>query len=88
MPGQLLCELHAHATWSDGALTVPELVDLYSHSGFDVLAITDHVVRADDPARRTGSTVDHADPRRAAHALAIGLRRFVELDRGLEPALA
>jgi 3',5'-nucleoside bisphosphate phosphatase len=46
MPGQLLCELHAHTTWSDGALTVPELVDLYGRSGFDVLAITDHVVRA------------------------------------------
>ena len=41
----------------DGALTVPELVDLYGRSGFDVLAITDHVVRADDPARRIRSTV-------------------------------
>jgi predicted metal-dependent phosphoesterase TrpH len=123
MPGQLLCELHAHTTWSDGALTVPELVDLYGRSGFDVLAITDHVVRAGDPVRHTGSTViaatyadhlaeieteaeraaaqydllvipgleltyDDADPRRAAHALALGLRRFVGLDRGLEPALA
>jgi predicted metal-dependent phosphoesterase TrpH len=123
MPGQLLCELHAHTTWSDGALTLPELVDLYGRSGFDVLAITDHVVRADDPVRRTGSTVvaatyadyvaeieaeaeraaarygllvvpgleltyDDADPCRAAHAVALGLRRFVGLDRGLEPALA
>ena len=25
----LLCELHAHTRWSDGALTLPELVDLY-----------------------------------------------------------
>src|ERR1700746_2918071 len=41
----LLCELHAHTRWSDGALTVPELVDLYGTSGFDVLAVTDHVVR-------------------------------------------
>lgn len=45
----LLCELHAHSRWSDGALTVPELVDLYGQNGFDVLAITDHVVRRDDP---------------------------------------
>jgi len=28
---------------------VPELVDLYGRSGFDVLCITDHVNRADDP---------------------------------------
>lgn len=45
----LLCELHAHTRWSDGALTVPELVDLYGQNGFDVLAVTDHVIRPDDP---------------------------------------
>ena len=45
----LLCELHAHTRWSDGALTLPELVDLYGRAGFDVLAVTDHVNRTDDP---------------------------------------
>lgn len=45
----LLCELHAHTRWSDGALTVPELVDLYGRNGFDVLCVTDHVNRSDDP---------------------------------------
>jgi hypothetical protein len=45
----LLCELHAHTRWSDGALTVPELVDLYGTKGFDVLAVTDHVLRPDSP---------------------------------------
>jgi 3',5'-nucleoside bisphosphate phosphatase len=49
--GPLLCELHAHTRWSDGALTVAELVDLHGRSGFDVLCITDHVVRSDDPWR-------------------------------------
>jgi predicted metal-dependent phosphoesterase TrpH len=48
-PGPLLAELHAHTTWSDGTLTVTELVDLYGRAGFDVLAVTDHVVRTDDP---------------------------------------
>jgi hypothetical protein len=43
----LLCELHAHTRWSDGALTLSELVDLYGTNGFDVLAVTDHVVRGD-----------------------------------------
>jgi predicted metal-dependent phosphoesterase TrpH len=42
----LLCELHAHTTFSDGALSPSELVDLYGSAGFDVLAITDHVCRS------------------------------------------
>jgi 3',5'-nucleoside bisphosphate phosphatase len=41
----LLCELHAHTTWSDGSLSVAELVEVYGRAGFDVLAITDHVTR-------------------------------------------
>lgn len=45
----LLCELHAHTTWSDGELTVAELVDLHGRRGFDVLCVTDHTVRVDDP---------------------------------------
>jgi 3',5'-nucleoside bisphosphate phosphatase len=45
----LLCELHAHTTWSDGELSLPQLVDLYGRAGFDVLCVTDHVLRSDDP---------------------------------------
>ena len=41
----LLCEHHAHTTWSDGAFGVGEVVDLYGRRGFDVLAITDHATR-------------------------------------------
>jgi hypothetical protein len=48
-PGPLLAELHAHTTWSDGTLSLTELVDLYGRAGFDVLAVTDHVVRTNDP---------------------------------------
>lgn len=48
-PQPLLAELHAHTTWSDGDLTVRELVDLVGGRGFDVLCVTDHVVRSDDP---------------------------------------
>jgi len=43
----LLCELHAHTTWSDGSLSVRELCDLYGRHGFDVLAITDHTTLRD-----------------------------------------
>jgi hypothetical protein len=45
----LLAELHAHTTWSDGELSMRELVDLYGREGFDVLCVTDHVMRSDDP---------------------------------------
>ena len=41
----LLAELHAHTTWSDGKLEISELVDLAGVHGFDLLCITDHVVR-------------------------------------------
>ena len=48
-PRPLLCELHAHTTWSDGELSLRELVDLYGTASFDVLCVTDHVLRDDDP---------------------------------------
>jgi predicted metal-dependent phosphoesterase TrpH len=113
----MLTELHAHTTWSDGELSSRELVDLYAGAGFDVLAITDHVVHsaaaahvraetfaayleeldaeAERARRRYGMlvvpglelTVEDSDPRRAGHALAIGLREFVSVDEGLEAAL-
>jgi predicted metal-dependent phosphoesterase TrpH len=122
----LLCELHAHTRWSDGAFTLPELVDLYGRNGFDVLAVTDHVIRSDDPwlatdaplhgvraeshadylaeidaqaerARREYDllllpglelTYNHRDPFLAAHAVAVGCRAFVSVDRGIDAALA
>jgi predicted metal-dependent phosphoesterase TrpH len=115
----LLCELHAHTTWSDGTLTVAELVDLYGSSGFDVLCITDHVIRTDDTSMRAVNSTDwHAyayeldreaerarrtyglvvvpglelsdnrpDPDDSAHALAIGLRRYVSVDDGIVHAI-
>ena len=111
----LLCELHAHTTWSDGALTLRELVDLYGRRGFDVLAVTDHAprdarqihagtydaylesIRAEALRARElydllvipglELTYDDPDPLRAAHALALGLRTFVDVAEGLENAL-
>jgi 3',5'-nucleoside bisphosphate phosphatase len=53
-PQPLLCELHAHTRWSDGSLSLPQLVDLHGQHGIDVLCVTDHVVRPDDPWRESG----------------------------------
>jgi PHP domain len=124
-PQPLLCELHAHTTWSDGELSVRQLVDLYGHAGFDVLAITDHVFRRDDAslydeperpcidasnyddylaaveaeAERARDvfdllvvpglelTYDHRDPAIGAHAVAVGLRAFVDVDQGIDGAI-
>jgi predicted metal-dependent phosphoesterase TrpH len=110
----LLCELHAHTTWSDGELTMRELCDLYGRAGFDVLAVTDHALPAGgvQPDRFTAYlaaleaeneralrmydmlvlpglelTFDDPDPCVAGHALAVGLRSYVDLGAGLEHAL-
>jgi len=51
----LLCDLHTHTTWSDGKLSVPEIVDFYGQRGFDALCITDHLC---DPKRLLGKLVN------------------------------
>jgi hypothetical protein len=38
-----LTDLHIHSTFSDGRLTIPEIVDLYGGRGFAAIAITDHL---------------------------------------------
>ena len=122
----LLAELHAHTTWSDGAFSVGQVVDIYGSRGFDILCITDHVLRKDDPwldpnewrdrgvrtevhasylaeiereAARAGRqydllvlpglelTYNDLDPLRAAHAVAVGLQRFVSVDDGIAEAM-
>lgn len=39
----ILSDLHIHSTFSDGKLTIPEIVDLYGRRGFGAIAITDHL---------------------------------------------
>lgn len=43
----LLADFHIHTTWSDGKLSIAEVVDLFGRAGHDVIAITDHVVNTD-----------------------------------------
>lgn len=51
----LLCDLHTHTTWSDGKLSVAEMVDFYGQREFDCLCITDHLC---DPKRLLGKLVN------------------------------
>jgi predicted metal-dependent phosphoesterase TrpH len=39
----MLADFHIHSTYSDGLLTIPQLVDLYGQQGFGAIAITDHL---------------------------------------------
>ena len=68
MPGYepfLLCDFHVHTQWSDGRLSVREVVDLYGRTGrFDVIAITDHILMTRDLLGR------------AARLLSLGRKEF------------
>jgi histidinol phosphatase-like PHP family hydrolase len=44
----LLCDFHIHTKFSDGSVGLRRVVDLYGQAGFDVIAITDHVVNGDN----------------------------------------
>jgi UDP-N-acetylglucosamine:LPS N-acetylglucosamine transferase len=46
-----LCDFHIHTNYSDGRLTLPEVVDFYGRRGFDCICITDHIA---DPRRLIG----------------------------------
>src|SRR3990167_1553030 len=45
----LLCDFHIHTKYSDGSVELRRTVDLFGQAGFDVIAITDHVVNGDNP---------------------------------------
>lgn len=40
---KFLADLHMHSTFSDGKMSIPELVDYYGYRGFGAIAITDHL---------------------------------------------
>ena len=80
MPGYepfLLCDFHVHTRWSDGALSVREVVDLYGSTGkFDVIAITDHILMKKDLLARAG------------HIVSLGQRRFGVREQEFDAYLA
>jgi hypothetical protein len=54
----LLCDFHIHSNYSDGKLSVPEIVDFYGEHGFDCICITDHLA---DPNRLIGKLSELAN---------------------------
>jgi len=45
----LLCDFHIHTSYSDGSVALRKTIDLFGQAGFDVIAITDHVVNGQTP---------------------------------------
>ena len=45
----LLADLHIHSTFSDGSMSVEEIVKIYGEAGFDAIAITDHLFDTQSP---------------------------------------
>ena len=43
-----LCDFHIHTNYSDGSLEMRDTIDLFGQAGFDVIAVTDHVVSGDN----------------------------------------
>ena len=40
----LYCDFHIHTSWSDGICPLNDVIEMYGETGFDVIAITDHVL--------------------------------------------
>jgi UDP-N-acetylglucosamine:LPS N-acetylglucosamine transferase len=57
-PQMLLCDFHIHSNYSDGKLSVPEIIDFYGEHGFDCICITDHLA---DPRRLIGKLSELAN---------------------------
>ena len=57
-PQMLLCDFHIHSNYSDGKLSVPEIIDFYGERGFDCICITDHLA---DPRRLIGKLAELAN---------------------------
>lgn len=91
----LRCALHAHTTNSDGDMPPDKLAAHYERAGFDVLAITDHWVRTEEPSTDALLVIAGAElnalaggPAEDVHVLALGIEddpvlpreQFADLD--------
>lgn len=65
MPKWLLSDLHLHTTFSDGDVSIEEVIKIYGEAGFDVIAITDHLFDTQSPRsleiHEEGKSVENVD---------------------------
>ena len=55
-----LADFHIHSTYSDGKLTIAQLVDLYGEAGFGAIAITDHLCETNTFLGKAGRLIGHS----------------------------
>ena len=76
--------LHAHTTFTDGALSPEAVIAAYEGAGYDFLAISDHdtLVPPDDYRARTGMVLIPADEATAngPHILCVNVREVIPPD--------
>jgi hypothetical protein len=90
----LRCALHAHTTNSDGEMAPHMLVRHYDWAGYDVLAITDHWVRTEEPSTKrllvipsTELNAQAGGREHDAHVLALGVQADPAIPEGEFAAL-
>lgn len=52
-------DFHMHSTFSDGRLTIPELVDMHGQLGFGAIAITDHLCESETVIGKAAQYIGH-----------------------------
>jgi predicted metal-dependent phosphoesterase TrpH len=86
----LLCELHAHTTWSNGTLPGHHVQEAgLGRYLAELEAEAERARRQYDLVLVPGLelTYEHDDPAQAGHAVALGLTEFVGVGDGLEEGL-
>lgn len=56
----LKCDLHIHSTFSDGRLSIAEIVDLYGSRGYSAIAITDHICERSNLIGRVSHNMNYS----------------------------
>jgi predicted metal-dependent phosphoesterase TrpH len=93
-------DLHIHSNWSDGSMSIPQLVRLARRLGLDVIAITDHdTMSGQNEALEEGEkqglkvisgveiSAYNPETGRKAHILGFNVRDMDGLDRACRPFL-
>ncbi len=55
----LLGDFHIHSTFSDGRLSIPEIIDFYGSQGFGAIAITDHLCEHESLIGKAARYIGH-----------------------------
>ena len=58
MKKSFLADFHVHSNFSDGKLSIPEIIDFYGGLKFGAIAITDHIAENDSVIGKASQWLD------------------------------